>query len=233
VQAPWRAPVRSAAHRKRPELRCRGSHPRRLPGGSQSALLTPQNLARAPARDDIPPRRLLVLPVRIIRPGGSVPIRSPSVSKGLHAFSPLDGSGPRLRPGTSEDSMGSEWGAVPLRIGPTTGQITAIHLVRREQAPKATVRHRRSARADKRRSTETPARRSKTRAGRARHTAPNPGTSWRGPLGGDGRPDERSEGERTGPEHPVNPRGGPRTDARAGCRRRARPGVEDARPPAM
>ncbi len=35
--------------------------------------------------------------------------------------------------------MGSDWGAVPVRIGPRTGQITAIHLVRREQAPKATA----------------------------------------------------------------------------------------------
>jgi hypothetical protein len=101
-------PVRSAPRRKRPGLRCRGSHPRRLAGGSQYALLTPQNLARVPALGDMPPRHLPLLPVRIIRPGGSVPIRSPSVSQGLHAFSPLDGSGPRLRPGTREDSMGSE-----------------------------------------------------------------------------------------------------------------------------
>ncbi len=41
-------PVRSAPRRKRPGLRCRGSHPRRVPGGSQSALLTPQNLALSP-----------------------------------------------------------------------------------------------------------------------------------------------------------------------------------------
>ncbi len=70
-------PVRSAPRRKRPGLRCRGSHPRRLPGGSQYALLTPLNLARVPALDDMPPRHLPVLPVRIIRPGGSVPIRPP------------------------------------------------------------------------------------------------------------------------------------------------------------
>jgi hypothetical protein len=210
-------PVRSAPRRKRPGLRCRGSHPRRLAGGSQYALLTPQNLARVPALGDMPPRHLPLLPVRIIRPGGSVPIRSPSVSQGLHAFSPLDGSG-----------------AVPLRIGPTTGQITAIYLVRHEQAPKATAGSPPAVGSGRQaESTETPARRSKTRAGRARHTAPNPGTSWRGALGGDSRPEERSEGERTGPELPVNTRGGPRTDARAGCRRRARRGAEDACAPAM
>ena len=33
---------------------------------------------------------------------------------------------------------------------------------------------------------------------------PNPGTSWRGVLGEDGRPGERSDGERSGPEHPVS-----------------------------
>jgi hypothetical protein len=40
-------------------------------------------------------------------------------------------------------------------------------------------------------------------------TAPNPGTSWRGPLRGDGRPDERSDSERTvtgAPGEPVDDR---------------------------
>src|SRR5215211_184785 len=35
-------------------------------------------------------------------------------------------------------------------------------------------------------------------------TAPNPGTSWRGALGEDGRPGERSDNERSGPEHQVS-----------------------------
>jgi hypothetical protein len=35
-------------------------------------------------------------------------------------------------------------------------------------------------------------------------TAPNPGTSWRGALGEDGRPDERSDSERSEPEHLVS-----------------------------
>jgi hypothetical protein len=51
-----------------------------------------------------------------------------------------------------------------------------------------------------------------------RQTAPNPSTSWRGTLGNHGRPDERSDGERAGPRHPVSLRGRPRVNARAGCR---------------
>jgi hypothetical protein len=54
----------------------------------------------------------------------------------------------------------------------------------------------------KRRSAARPAPRSVTRAGRAIRTAPNSGTSRRGALGANGRPEERSDGE-TGPRTPA------------------------------
>jgi hypothetical protein len=52
-----------------------------------------------------------------------------------------------------------------------------------------------------------PAPRSVTRAGRAIRTAPNSGTSRRGALGANGRPEERSDGERDGTEDAGNDRG--------------------------
>ena len=71
-------------------------------------------------------------------------------------------------------------------------------LVRREQAPKATVSsppavgsgRRVEIRGDTGATVQDASRTSE-------QTAPNPGTSWRGPLGGGGRPDERSDSERT------------------------------------
>jgi hypothetical protein len=208
---------------------CRGSHPRRLPGRSQYALLTPQNLARVPTLTIC---LLVTFPscrCESFGPEG----RSPSGPPPFPRDSTLSRHSTEATLAFVQARGRTRWrvNGEPYPSGSARQQdksrrstwFAASRLRRRRQ-----VRHRRSARADKRRSTETPARRSKTRAGRARHTAPNPGTSWRGALGGDGRPEERSEGERTGPEHPVNPRGGPRTDARAGCRRRARPAAEDA-----
>jgi hypothetical protein len=111
--------------------------------------------------------------------------------------------------------MGSEWGAAPLRIGPTTGQVTAIHLVRREQAPKA-------------RAGSPPAIASGRQAEVHRDTGARVQDASRmsealGPEPGHliarrarrRRQAGRALGGRAdGTEHPVNPRGGPRTDAR-------------------
>ncbi len=123
--------------------------------------------------------------------------------------------------------MGSEWGLGPLRIGSTTAEISAIHwfaasrLRRRRQ-----VRHRRPARVDERRSAATPARWSHIASRMSEQAAPNPGTSCGGALGEDGRPGERSDGERTGPEHPANPvevrEGKPAPDAEGELGRRLR-----------
>jgi hypothetical protein len=101
--------------------------------------------------------------------------------------------------------MGSEWGLGPLRIGSATEDISAIHwfaasrLRRRGQSRHPAVGS--GSRAETRGSTGgTVQDTSRTNE----KTAPNPGTSRRGALGEDGRPDERSDGERSEPEHPVS-----------------------------
>jgi hypothetical protein len=100
--------------------------------------------------------------------------------------------------------MRSEWGLGPLTIGSTNSRrlddppVAASGLRRRGQS-----RNRQPARADERRPAATQARPAQARAD-GRTTAPNPGTSWRGELGEDGRPDERSASERSEPERPVS-----------------------------
>jgi hypothetical protein len=91
--------------------------------------------------------------------------------------------------------MGSEWGLRPLTIGSTTAEVLAIHWLAASRLLKATA-------------SSPPAVGSGRRAeicgdtGAMVHiasrtseqTAPNLGTSWRGTLGEDGRPNERSDG---------------------------------------
>jgi hypothetical protein len=89
--------------------------------------------------------------------------------------------------------MGSEWGLRPLRIGPTTAEVTAIHWSPRADSggdgtlatggrlglPSRDPRqHRRDGQSASRTSEQT---------------APNPGTSWRGALGEHGGPGDRSK----------------------------------------
>jgi hypothetical protein len=98
--------------------------------------------------------------------------------------------------------MGGEWGLGRLKIGSTTADVSAIHWFAASRLRGRGQSRRRSARADERRPAAAPA----TVPGASRtgeQTAPNPGTSWRGALGEDWRPGERSDGERSGPEHPV------------------------------
>ncbi|SRR6266508_2097778 len=79
-------------------------------------------------------------------------------------------------------------------------------LVRPEQAPKATVSSPPAVGSGRRVEIRGNTGATVQDASRtSEQTGPNPGTSWRGPLGGDRRPDERSKGERTGPEHASTP----------------------------
>jgi hypothetical protein len=74
--------------------------------------------------------------------------------------------------------MGTEWGLGPFTIEQTTEDVTAIHLLGREQAPRATATSPPAAGSGtERRSAGRPARRSMAPAERAIRTAPNPGTS--------------------------------------------------------
>jgi hypothetical protein len=186
-------PVPSAPPRNDRDLS--GSHAGRLPGGSQSVLITPQNLALFPAR-----RHASSLPRRPAGPndplGATVRTPIPSLLPGLHVFSPLDGRGLALALGTRGNSRGSEWGLGPLRIGSTTADVSAIHWFAASRLRRRRHRHRRrSARADERRSAATPARRSHLESRTSEQPAPNPGTSCRGALGKVRRPRERSPGE--------------------------------------
>jgi hypothetical protein len=131
---------------------------------------------------------------RMIRPETTVPHPVPVASSGLHNFSPLDEKGPSPCTGTRGDSMGSEWGLRPLTIG---GQL--------QKSRRSTGSPRAGSEGD---GNSPPAVGSGRRAeicgdtGAMVHiasrtseqTAPNLGTSWRGTLGEDGRPDERSDG---------------------------------------
>ena len=92
--------------------------------------------------------------------------------------------------------MGSEWGLGPLRIGGDNSRSLGDRLARREQAPKATAGSPPAAGSgSKRRSTETPGARFKTRAGRANRRPRTRAPHERGALGEHGRPGERSDGE--------------------------------------
>lgn len=102
-------------------------------------------------------------------------------------------------------------------------------LVRREQALKATAPSPPAAGSGRRAEIRDSTGATVQDASRtSEQTAPNSGTSWRGAPGGDGRPGERSDGERTGPEHPVSAvvarEGLPAPDAE----RRARPAAKEA-----
>jgi hypothetical protein len=103
----------------------------------------------------------------------------------------------RNRDPSGSSRMGTEWGLGPLTIEQTTEDVTTIHrLAASRLRGQRLSRHRRPARApsgDPRR----PAPRSKDAAEGAINTAPNPGTSRRGALGGRGsRTSARTASER-------------------------------------
>jgi hypothetical protein len=77
------------------------------------------------------PRDASSLPPRHARPNdpasGHCPDPVPLRIAGTPRFLALHESGLALAPGTTRDSMGSEWGLRPLRIGSTTEEVSAIH----------------------------------------------------------------------------------------------------------
>src|SRR5215207_9624051 len=147
---------------------------------------------------------------------------------------------PRHGDGLKRDRMGTESEPRSLRIEPIGGWAGARTLhdradnrrrtgdppLGRERAPMATAISPPAAGWEpKRRSAGRPASRSVTRARRAIRTAPNSGTSRRGALGANGRPEERSDGERDGTEDARNDRG-----VREGARGRMTEGELGRRP---
>jgi hypothetical protein len=101
--------------------------------------------------------------------------------------------------------MGSEWGLGRLRIGSQQQTSRRSSGSPREGSEgEGSLATRRSARADERETRGSTGGTVQDASRTGEQTAPNPGTSWRGALGEDGRPDERSDGERSGPEHPVS-----------------------------
>jgi hypothetical protein len=174
-----------------------------LPGTNRVNI--PDSSPISPRRPpgDWPPRWLAVLPVRMIRPEATVPTQSPALP-GLHVFSPSTTSASPLPQPRQETRWGVNGDSDPS--GSARQQKTSR---RSTGSPRAgsegegSLATRRSARADERRPAAAPAERSKTRRTNEQ-TAPNPGTSWRGALGEDGRPDERSDGERSDRERPVS-----------------------------
>jgi hypothetical protein len=101
--------------------------------------------------------------------------------------------------------MGSEWGLGRLRIGSTTADVSAIHWFAASRLPKARAVSPPGGRLGLTSGDFGSTCRTVQDASRTgEQTAPNPGTSWRGALGEDGRPDERSDSERSEPEHLVS-----------------------------
>jgi len=169
------------------------------PTRSRPWLSTSQSLRRRPPKRHF--ARLLQMP----DVAGHCSPPSPPAFAGTPRFLAPRRNRPRLRfrheKGLDRELMGTRTPQDRLDNSRRLGD----PLVRREQARKARAVSPRGIRLGL---TSGDPRQHRRRPSQARNrtgepTAPNPGTSWRGALGEDGRPGERSDGERSGPEHPV------------------------------
>jgi len=125
----------------------------------------------------------------------------------------------RNRDPSGSSRMGTEWGLGPLTIEQTTEDVTAIHRLTASRPRRATALLPPAAGSGPRAAIQgkAGAPRSMTRAERAIKTAPNPGTSRGGALGGLGGRTSAltaSERDRSAGKDRVAPRGSPVPDDR-------------------
>jgi hypothetical protein len=160
---------------------------------------------------------------------GHCPHSVPPAFAGTPRFLAPRRNRPRLRSGTSRNSMGSEWGPERFRIGSTTADVSAIHWLAREQAPKARAVSPPGGRLGLTSGDPRLHRRDRPRRKQSGEpTAPNPGTSWRGAARRRRKAGRALERRAIGTGAPGECRGRPRVNARVGCRRRARPALKEA-----